>query len=342
MCIKIKSETISSDKIVSVIIPVYNAGKYLSACLDSLQAQTYPHWQAVLVNDGSTDNSLKILHEYAIKDKRFIIIDQKNAGVSAARNAALRTITGEYTIFLDSDDMLFCQFMEYMVSALENTNSDMAWCLVEKQKSQLIKNKYKQCNCFITKNILKYFLKRQKPKISIAVWGRIYKTKILKDIYFDKNFKQMAEDFYYSFLVFERIRKAVCVTEKLLFYRQTENSLSHKKFSETEVDDHLLLAEKLMTHFATFPQKQVYKDISVMLARIIFRECCTYPYLQKVAYKQYWEKYQKRCQNLVEQKIFYPQMLGWFKYFLYQMFSLGQFKKLEFWLKLYCKVRRKI
>lgn len=124
---------VKSDKTVSVIIPVYNVEKYLPECLDSLLAQTYPHWQAICVNDGSKDNSLQILQQYAAKDKRFVIIDQKNAGVSAARNTALQKASGDYITFLDSDDMLCCQFMEYMVGALENTDSDMVWCLKEKK-----------------------------------------------------------------------------------------------------------------------------------------------------------------------------------------------------------------
>lgn len=90
---------------VSIIIPVYNVAPYLRECLDSVLAQTFADWEAVCVDDGSTDGSCAILDEYALKDKRFKIIHQRNAGVSAARNAALNVVNGEWVCFLDADDV---------------------------------------------------------------------------------------------------------------------------------------------------------------------------------------------------------------------------------------------
>ena len=92
--------------LISVIIPVYNVEKYLARCLDSVIGQTYENLEIICVNDGSPDNSLAILHEYAAKDARIKIIDQKNAGVSAARNAGLSCATGEFITFVDSDDTI--------------------------------------------------------------------------------------------------------------------------------------------------------------------------------------------------------------------------------------------
>ena len=89
---------------VSVIIPVYNTENYLRACLDSVVNQTLRDIEIICVNDGSTDNSLSILKEYAQKDSRIVLINQKNAGVSVARNNAIAVAKGEYLAFLDSDD----------------------------------------------------------------------------------------------------------------------------------------------------------------------------------------------------------------------------------------------
>ncbi len=96
----------------SIIIPVYNVEKYLRKCLDSVMAQTYPSWEAICVNDGSTDNSLEILKEYASKDDRFKIIHQSNLGVSEARNTGMRAAKGEYICFLDSDDWIDTSSLE--------------------------------------------------------------------------------------------------------------------------------------------------------------------------------------------------------------------------------------
>ena len=96
----------------SIIIPVYNVAPYLRECLDSVLAQTFTGWEAICVDDGSTDGSGAILDEYAAKDKRFRVIHQKNAGVSAARNKALDEAKGEWFLFLDGDDCLRVEGLE--------------------------------------------------------------------------------------------------------------------------------------------------------------------------------------------------------------------------------------
>ena len=96
----------------SVVIPVHNTARYLRACLDSLLAQTFQDWEAVCVDDGSTDESGAILDGYAAKDGRFRVIHQTNAGVSAARNAGLGHACGAWVCFADSDDLLHCRLLE--------------------------------------------------------------------------------------------------------------------------------------------------------------------------------------------------------------------------------------
>lgn len=96
----------------SIIIPVYNVEAYLRDCLDSVLAQTCADWEAVCVNDGSTDQSLSVLKEYAEKDKRIRIVDQANGGLSAARNAGIKVAKGEYIFLLDSDDWIVPDALE--------------------------------------------------------------------------------------------------------------------------------------------------------------------------------------------------------------------------------------
>ncbi len=112
--------------IVSVIIPVYNADKYLARCLDSLLAQTLTDWCAICINDGSRDNSLNILQEYAARDSRIQIIDKKNAGVSAARNDGLAAATGEFIHFMDADDFIDPDFYYQMTVTANDANVDIA------------------------------------------------------------------------------------------------------------------------------------------------------------------------------------------------------------------------
>ena len=89
---------------VSIIVPVYNAERYLRQAIDSVKTQTFQDWELILVDDGSTDSSNAICHEYADADKRIRLIEKENGGLSSARNAALDIAIGEYIFFLDADD----------------------------------------------------------------------------------------------------------------------------------------------------------------------------------------------------------------------------------------------
>ena len=104
----------------TVIIPVYNVEAYLRDCLDSVIAQTFGDWEAVCVDDGSTDRSAEILAEYAVKEPRFKVVSQPNGGLSAARNTGLSAAQGEYVLFLDSDDWLEPNAMETIAQALSD------------------------------------------------------------------------------------------------------------------------------------------------------------------------------------------------------------------------------
>ena len=104
---------------ISVIIPVYNVEDYLEECLDSIINQTFKDLEIICINDGSQDNSLNILEEYAEKDNRIKIITTKNQGLSAARNRGLENITGDYVYFIDSDDYLELTAFEELYAVSE-------------------------------------------------------------------------------------------------------------------------------------------------------------------------------------------------------------------------------
>ncbi len=111
---------------ISVIVPVYNVEKYLKECLDSIINQTLSDIEIICVNDGSTDNSLKILEEYALKDKRIKIINKENGGLSSARNAGLDIAKGEYILFVDSDDYIDSDLAEELINCIEKNSVDVA------------------------------------------------------------------------------------------------------------------------------------------------------------------------------------------------------------------------
>ena len=108
------------DDLISVIIPVYNAEKYIERCVKSIQNQTYTHFELILVNDGSTDNSLNLCEILASNDDRIVVVNRDNGGASAARNTGLAHIRGNYVIFADSDDYVSPSYIENLYFAAKH------------------------------------------------------------------------------------------------------------------------------------------------------------------------------------------------------------------------------
>lgn len=124
--LRVDSSGRGSIKLISIIIPVYNTSKYLQRCLNSVLNQTYKDVEIIIINDGSTDNSLRICSEYAAKYDNIKLISKKNEGVSIARNTGIENATGDYIVFIDSDDYLENEYLQVLVNAVKGY--DMACC----------------------------------------------------------------------------------------------------------------------------------------------------------------------------------------------------------------------
>ena len=116
---------------ISVIMPVYNSEKYIQRMIDSLCIQTYPHFEVILVDDGSNDGSGNICDSVCEKDDRFKVIHQNNAGAGSARNTGLMHVSGEWVAFLDSDDQIPEDYFEVLVNRQNETGADAVICSVE-------------------------------------------------------------------------------------------------------------------------------------------------------------------------------------------------------------------
>lgn len=183
------------EKLLSVIIPVYNGEKYISKCLDSILQQSYKNLELIIINDGSKDNSLKILQDYKEKDDRITLINQENQGTSITRNNALAYVKGEYLTFVDIDDYLEKDIYQSLMIKIDN-NADIisygASCDFEKENYSIIK-KFKDSN---DKN---YIINELFTSgLFNPLWNKIYKTNLIKDkIYFPKEFNQ-GEDLIFN------------------------------------------------------------------------------------------------------------------------------------------------
>lgn len=120
--------TITKAPEISVIVPVYNSGKYLRECIDSILAQTFSDFELILIDDGSTDDSPAICDEYAARDHRIHVIHQPNSGVSAARNAGIEAAKGQWIMFVDSDDMIKPDMVQTLLDEAERTDADIVTC----------------------------------------------------------------------------------------------------------------------------------------------------------------------------------------------------------------------
>lgn len=160
---------------ISVIIPIYNGEKYLPRCLDSLLEQSFKDWTAICVDDGSSDNTGKILDEYAKLDNRFVVVHKKNAGVSAARNDGIKKATGDYIHFMDADDIIDARYYEKMI---DNANGVDIVC------SGFVSNtKYSDDLTYNKKHVLKTLFGKlfwSQALLKSFVWRYLFKTDFIK------------------------------------------------------------------------------------------------------------------------------------------------------------------
>ena len=126
---------------VSIVVPVYNVENFIRDCLDSLVNQSFKDMEIIVVNDGTKDNSMQIVEEFADKDSRIVIVNQENQGLSSARNTGMKYIHGEYVTFVDSDDWVNSEYIGNLYRAIIENNADIACSSVIRKGKR--KNKYR-------------------------------------------------------------------------------------------------------------------------------------------------------------------------------------------------------
>ena len=219
-------------KKITVIVPVYNTENYIEKCINSITGQTYKELEIIVVNDGSTDNSLKILEKLQSKDNRIKIINQENKGVSAARNKGLDNATGEYIAFVDSDDYLDKNMYEKLVSYMEEANADLvsARAFIIDRANKPGENDYN--NYIDTFTSQEQILKAYADAfLTIAVWDKLFTKKAIGNTRFDSTV--FCEDAKFVLDVCENTKKVLCTSERLYYHlKRTGNSLTNTSFND--------------------------------------------------------------------------------------------------------------
>ena len=239
--------------LISIVIPVYNAEKYLGGCLNSIQNQTYKNFEVILVNDGSIDHSETICKEFVEVDTRFRYFLKVNGGASSARNFGLDHVTGDFITFIDADDWVDENHLEVLINNIKENNSDMAVSSIKK---------FDNVSSFefrVYSNQEKYLLNYNKlnrdeflvilPKLihasnsyKIAV-SKLFKKELVKDIRFDESIVY-GEDLDFFFKIYNNINSISYVDEVTYVYRLHDESTS-SKFNQQYAEQELLIYKKM-------------------------------------------------------------------------------------------------
>lgn len=230
------------EKLVSIIIPVYNVKSYLSEALDSVLHQTYQKLEILVIDDGSTDGSGAICDEYQKIDNRIIVVHQENKGLSSARNTGLNMMKGEAVAFLDSDDALQPTYVQTMLDVMNMENADIVICkytshdtdgimraLGNEQRLPLIdKGSYDRKSAFY--NLID-------GKMNHIVWNKLYRSELWKNVRFPDG--RVYEDRTTTFQVLDLCEKMVVIDDPLYLYRVRVKSISNT-YSRKNISDKIL------------------------------------------------------------------------------------------------------
>jgi glycosyltransferase involved in cell wall biosynthesis len=238
---------------VSIIIPVYNVEEYLEECLESAINQTLEGIEIICVNDGSTDLSLDILNKYSKKSDKIKIINQKNKGLSGARNTGIKVAKGKYFYFLDSDDYIELDAMEVCYKEAERNNLDIvtfdAECFYDKNYTGVKINEEYEREKIIDSKIItgsQFYIESNNNKCYRApVWLHFYKSKFINDrkLYFEEGV--LHEDEIHTSQALLLAKRIKYIPNRLFKRRIRNNSIMTAKPSIKRVDGNLVVTKKL-------------------------------------------------------------------------------------------------
>lgn len=235
---------------LSIIVPVYNVEKYLPKCLESLIKQTLNDIEIICVNDGSMDNSLAILKEFASKDSRIRIIDNQHQGVAKTRNTGIEQSTGEYIGFVDSDDYIDIDFFEKLYNSATKSISDIAIASILKHKKffNIYNAKYTKEETAITIQD-KIKLCEDKKHFFFYAWNKIYHSGFIKENNIKFSEGQIYEDVMFAIKALYYSNKIISVYGTKYHYIEHENSLTKYKDKTGEKEHDLIKAYSELQEF---------------------------------------------------------------------------------------------
>lgn len=217
------------EKLVSVIVPVFNVENFIDVCVESLIKQSYSNIEIILVDDGSTDSSARLCDKWATVDTRIKVIHQANGGLSAARNTGLNHAAGEYICFVDSDDFVQEDYVKCMVDAIEDTGAEVAFCDVVTSRwpalvSSITSNRIldaAECRRWLDNLISREYA------LMVVSWNKLYKKELFENNRFEEG-RLHEDEFMINKLIFS-IEKMVYVPLEEYVYRMNSSGITGKE-----------------------------------------------------------------------------------------------------------------
>lgn len=252
--------------LISIIIPVYNASNYLEKCLKCVINQTYKKIEIILIDDGSTDNSGEICDDFSNIDKRISVLHTKNKGQSSARNLGLKKAKGKYISFIDADDYVENDFIEYLYKNLIEQNVDISACgfsMVYDDGTVVNKNKKNIKMKMNRKESLKYLIIN--GYISDSPCNKLFKKALFTDILFPVN--KVYEDRRILPILFNKCNLVYYDSTVKYFYMQHQNSTTHNYNKIYQMIEATVERKKFIDNF--YPELKKYTSQDLILAYLI-------------------------------------------------------------------------
>lgn len=223
-----------SYPLISIVLPIYNVENYLCTCIESVLSQTYKNLEIILVDDGATDSCGKICDEYVEKDKRIVVYHKENGGLSDARNYGLERCKGQYITFIDSDDYIDPDYIDYLYSVLIKYGTKMSIC---QHKVHYDNGKIKDLGHMGDEKLnSKKCLERMlyHDVIDTSAWAKLYRTDLFENIRYPKG--KIFEDIGTTYKLMLASGQIACGYEAKYHYIFHENSIVNSSFSVKKLD----------------------------------------------------------------------------------------------------------
>ena len=281
---------------LSVIIPVYNVERYLAQCLNSIIKQKYKNLEIICINDGSKDNSLKILRNYEKKDNRIKVYDQTNHGVSYSRNKGIELSTGEYITFVDSDDMVNLDAYAKSMKNIIETDSDIVCYDIKMKRRKKIRRRKKRKNKMRRKIYVNDNINAMRDRtIYPSICNKIFRRKLIND--YNIRFKKelyFGEDDLFRLMSFAVAKKISLLPNVFYIYRRRRGSTSTKMNSKKYLINNIKRFKFLIEFFY---ENKLYNHNNYL---INFGLGITYRFVHKLKKKSEKQFYAKEILNTFE------------------------------------------